>query len=422
LPLSGAGTLGLGGTLSTNIERGPNRTISVGVVGGGIGGLAAAVFLLRAGFDVHVFEQTAALSEVGAGIQVSPNASRLLHRLGMAEELAGMGVRPLAWHQRRWDDGRTLLRTPLADAVVEAFGFPHYQMHRADLLSALARMLPTDRLHVRRRFVALTDHGNRVEAMFEDSGRMDFDLLVGADGIHSDVRTALFGPESPRFTGCVAYRGLVPAERLVDLRLEVTAQVWMGPGRHFVHYFVQEGRLVNFVALIDRDTWTRESWNDRGEVTDVLAAYEGWHPQVRAILGSVDSTFIWALCDRAPLERWSVGRVTLLGDACHPMLPFMAQGSAQAIEDGAALTACLTQEADVPAALHRYEQLRLPRASRIQAMSAANKTRFHLPDGPEQEQRDALMATGSTDWAINAVAWIYAHDASTLDEPSRVGE
>jgi salicylate hydroxylase len=295
-------------------------------------------------------------------------------------------------------------------------------MHRADLLSALARMLPAERLHVGRRFVALTDHGDRVGATFEDGGRIDFDLLVGADGIHSSVRAALLGPESPRFTGCVAYRGLVPAERLADLRLEVASEVWMGPGSHFVHYFVQEGRLVNWVALIERDTWTRESWTDRGEVADALAAYDGWHPQVCAILGSVDSTFIWALFDRAPLERWSVGRVTLLGDACHPMLPFMAQGSAQAIEDGATLTACLTCEADIPTALRRYEQLRLPRASRIQAMSATNKTRFHLPDGPEQEERDALMASGSTDWAIKAVAWIYGHDAGTLAEPSRVAD
>ena len=323
-----------------------------------------------------------------------------------------MGVRPLAWHQRRWDDGRTLLRTPLGDSIVEAFGFPHYQMHRADLLSALARKIPPERLHVGRRWVALVDDGDRVEATFEDGGRMELDLLVGADGIHSSVRAALFGPESPRFTGCVAYRGLVPAERLAHLDLEVTSQVWMGPGSHFVQYFVQGGRLVNFVAIIERDTWTRESWTDRGEVADAVAAFAGWHPQVRAILGSVDSTFIWALFDRPPLPHWSAGRVTLLGDACHAMLPFMAQGAAQAMEDGATLTACLTREADIPTALRRYEEIRLPRASRIQAMSATNKTRFHLPDGPEQQERDALMESGSTDWAVNAVAWIYGHDAS----------
>ena len=249
----------------------------------------------------------------------------------------------------------------------------------------------------------------------------DFDLLVGADGIHSTVRSILFGPASPHFTGCVAYRGLVPAERLRDLDLEVTAQIWMGPGSHFVHYFVQNKRLVNFVAIVDQDTWTRESWTDRGVLADVLAAYEGWHPQVRSILAAVEETFVWALFDRAPLERWSSGRVTLLGDACHPMLPFMAQGAAQAIEDGATLAACLADrgETGVPAALVRYEALRKPRASRLQAMSAANKSRFHLPDGPEQADRDAQMAGGATDFSFDAVAWLYGHDARRI---SSVGE
>ena len=241
--------------------------------------------------------------------------------------------------------------------------------------------------------------------------RAEIDVLVGADGIHSLVRRLLFGPESPRFTGCVAYRGLVPAERLRELELEVSAQVWMGPGAHFVHYFVSGRRLVNFVAITERETWTRESWTDRGEVADALAAFAGWHPQVRAIIGAVDETFVWALFDRTPLQRWSAGRVTLLGDACHAMLPFMAQGAAQAIEDGATLAACLA-DAEPVAALRRYEQLRVPRATRIQAGSTENKTRFHLPDGPAQEERDARMAAGATDWSFKNVAWIYEHDAA----------
>jgi salicylate hydroxylase len=239
---------------------------------------------------------------------------------------------------------------------------------------------------------------------------------VGADGIHSTVQRLLVGEQSPNFTGCIAYRGLIPSERLVELEIPVEAQVWMGPGRHFVHYYVQDRRLLNFVALMEQDTWTRESWTDRGEVADALAAYEGWHPQVRTILDSVDETFVWALFDRAPLDRWSVGRVTLLGDACHPMLPFMAQGSAQAIEDGATLAACLSVTDDVPAALRRYESARLARTARIQACSAHNKVRFHLPDGPEQQERDAEMATRSTDWSIEAVAWIYGHDAGNLED------
>ena len=294
---------------------------TIGVVGGGIGGLTAALSLLRRGFDVHVFEQASALGEVGAGVQISPNASRVLHGLGLAEDLARAGVRPMAWHQRRWDDGRTLLRTPLAEPLEAMFGFPHSQMHRADLLDALVAAIPDERLHVGHRLTRLSDHGDRVETEFENGVRGDFDVLVGADGIHSVVRRIVFGPERPRFTGCIAYRGLVPAERLRELGLEVTAQVWMGPGRHFVHYFVSGQRLVNFVAIVEQDTWTRESWTERGEIADALAAFAGWHPQVRTILGAVDETFTWALFDRVPLERWSAGRVTLLGDACHAMQP-----------------------------------------------------------------------------------------------------
>jgi salicylate hydroxylase len=390
--------------------------ISIGVIGGGIGGLGAALSLLHAGFDVQVYEQAPVLSEVGAGVQVSPNASRILHRLGLADELERTGVKPLAWHHRRWDDGRTLQRTPLGAAMETAFGFPHYQIHRADLLSVLARALPPERIHVGHRLVWLKHRGDRVDAGFANGVRAEVDLLVGADGIHSVVRERLFGPQEPRFTGCVAYRGLIPAHRLRRLDLEVTAQIWAGPRRHFVHYFVRSRRLVNFVAVIEKDSWTRESWTDTADVADALAAFEGWHPQVRAILDAVDDTFIWALFDRTPLPRWSRGRVTLLGDACHAMLPFMAQGAAQAIEDGAALTACLLRAGpDVPEALRRYERLRIPRTSRLQAMSAANKTRFHLPDGPEQRVRDAEMATQTTDFSFAAAAWIYQHDAAAVE-------
>lgn len=391
--------------------------ISVGVIGGGIGGLTAALALLGAGFDVDVFEQASVLAEVGAGIQISPNASRVLHALGLAPALEQRAVRPVAWHQRRWDDGRTLLRTPLADTAEAAFGFPYYHLHRADLLSALADAVTRERVHPGHRLIALQSRRDGVEARFANGVRAEFDVVVGADGIHSVVREILFGPERPRFTGCVAYRGLVPADRLTDLALETTSQVWMGPGRHFVHYFVRAGRLVNFVAIFEQATWTRESWADRGNVEDALAAFDGWHPQVRTILHAVDETFIWALLDRAPLPRWTDGRVALLGDSCHAMLPFLAQGAAQAIEDAATLSACLAAGTDIAGELRRYERLRIPRVSRIHAMSAENKRRFHMPDGPEQHERDAEMSAGATDWSHNAIAWIYGHDATTTSQP-----
>lgn len=389
---------------------------TIAVIGGGIGGLAAAASLVRAGFDVQVYEQATVLGEVGAGINIGPNASRVLHRFGIGQQLATNGIRPQTFDQRRWDDGRYLLRSPLGAAVETTFNAPYYTLHRGDLHRALASAVPAHRVHLAHRFTHLTDHGDRVEAHFENGASVSADALIGADGIHSVVRHALFGPEKPRFTGCVAYRGLVPSDRLTHLGLELTTQIWMGPGRHFVHYFVSARKLVNFVAVTEEDSWLRESWVDRGKVADALAAFAGWHPQVLSIIGSADETYKWALFDRSPLPQWSVGRVTLLGDSCHPMLPFMGQGAAQAIEDAATLKGCLVRLSDdVPAALRLYERLRLPRSARLQGMSEINKTRFHLPDGEAQAQRDAEMASGATDWSWAAIAWLYEHDADVVD-------
>jgi len=391
------------------------RPLRVAIIGGGIGGLAAALSLLRAGFDVQVYEQASSLSEVGAGIQMSPNATRILLRFGLGPALAATGVKPIAGHMRRWADGRTIQRSAMGAEMEAAFGAPYYHFHRADLLAALSQGLPPERLHLRQRFERAIDHGDKVEIAFADGTGASADLLIGADGIHSAVRSLLFGPEHPDFTGCIAYRGLVPAARLAHLDLELTANNWVGPGRHFVHYFVAGGRLLNFVAVIARDSWTKESWTDRGRVEDALAAYDGWHSQVREIIGAVEETFIWALFDRPPLPHWSKGRITLLGDACHAMLPFMAQGAAQSIEDGATLAACLLEgNGDLAAALRRYETLRLPRASRLQAMSRDNKHRFHLPDGPEQAARDAALAQRG-DRSIPVIGWLYGHDAGKLE-------
>ena len=392
--------------------------ISVAIVGGGIGGLSAALSLLRVGIDAHVYEQARVLAEVGAGVQISPNASRILYRAGLAEALASTGVQPLALHQRRWQDGRALLRTPIAQVAEGVVTAPYYQIHRADLLEVLASALPAANLHLGHRLTNLVDQSNQVEVEFANGRRVAVDALVGADGIHSAVRRLVFGPENPHFTGCACYRGLAQADRLAHLELETTAQVWMGPGKHFVHYFVRNRRLVNFVAVVEQDAWTRESWTDRGELADALAAFDGWHPQVRDILAAVDEIFIWALFARKPMAHWSVGRITLLGDACHAMLPFMGQGAAQAIEDGATLAACLEhiEATHIPDALRRYERLRLPRTTRVQSSSEANKERFHLPDGAAQVARDAEMERTSTDWSLDAVTWLYGHDAGILDD------
>ena len=391
------------------------RSLNVAVIGGGIGGLTAAVALRRAGCAVDVYEQAPQLTEVGGGINMGPNATRILRGLGLAEGLDREGVRPAGTHQRRWQDGRTLQRAPLNPLCEQLYGAPHMTLHRADLLAIIASGFPAERIHLGHRLVGVADLGDGAEAWFENGERVRTDVVVGADGIHSAVRTALFGAEEPRFAGCVAYRGLVPVERIADLGLEIGSQSWVGPGAHLVHYFVSRGRLLNFVGWTEHDTWNREDWTDQATIERALAAFDGWHPQIGRIIAAADTCFIWALFDRDPLPRWSVGHTTLLGDACHPMYPFMGQGAAQAIEDGAALAACLLAagNADPAAALKDYERLRLPRVTRLQDMSRANKTRFHMHDGPAQETRDAEWAKAA-DRSPDALRWLYDYDPAQV--------
>jgi salicylate hydroxylase len=378
--------------------------------------------LRQAGLEVQVFEQATVLREVGAGIQISPNATRILHRVGLADALRRVAVQPLATEIRRWDDGRLLARQRLAGVCEEKFGAPYYHLHRADLLEVLAAVLPQGVLHLDHRCVGLVQHTDKVELKFHHGVTADADVVVGADGIHSTVRHLILGPESPRFSGHVAYRGLVPAERLAHLGLELNASVWWGPAHHFVHYFVGEGgRYVNWVAIA-RGEWRIESWTARGEVVDALKEFEGWHPRIASIIGAADTTNRWALYDRDPLPRWTVGRVTLMGDAAHAMLPYMAQGAVQSIEDAAVLAKCFERHnsndgSDVGPALRRYEEIRKPRVSRCHSGSRANGVMYHLPDGEDQRQRDANLSASATA-PLPQNAWLYGHDVEAdFDRP-----
>jgi len=385
--------------------------MQVVIIGAGIGGLAAALTLRRAGIEVRLFEQAPQLREVGAGVQISPNATRILVRLGLAGALERFGVRPAALAVRRWDDGRLIARHPLAGECEREFGAPYYHFYRPELLEVIASALPADLIHLDHRCVGLTQRGDRVEARFHNGALAESDLIVGADGIHSTVRELMLGPEAPRFSGHVAYRGLVPAGRVAHLGLELSGYSWWGPEHHFVHYFVGAGaRYLNFVAVTPGE-WRIESWTAKGEVADALKEFSGWHPQVRAIIGAADSINRWALYDRDPLPHWSVGGVTLMGDAAHAMLPYMAQGAVQAIEDAAVLARCLERVdgRGVVPALGRYEETRRPRATRCQEGSRRNGVIYHLADGEAQHERDSgLAAVPTLPGARNA--WLYGHD------------
>jgi salicylate hydroxylase len=389
--------------------------VDVIVIGAGIGGLTAALALARAGIGVRIFEQAPALREVGAGIQLGPNGTRVLHRLGLEAPLARVAVRPARSELRRWDDGRVLWSQPLGDQIAEHFRAPYYHVYRPDLLTVLATAVPAGVVRLNHRVTGITPCDDAVEVALADGSTARADAVIGADGIHSTVRAAILGPESPRFSGSTAYRGLVPVDRLGQLDLPRYGYAWLGPQRHFVHYYVAGGRLLNFVAICPAGEWRIESWSARGEVADALAEFAGWHPTVRAIIAAADQTHRWALYDREPLPRWSVGRISLLGDAAHAMLPFLAQGACQAIEDAAVLSGCLAQadRRSVPDALVRYEALRKARASRVQQGSFENATLYHLPDGPAQQARDARYAALAGEGPYAARGWLFEYDPDT---------
>jgi salicylate hydroxylase len=379
------------------------------VVGAGIGGLTAALALRRCGIEVQVFEQATELREVGAGVRLSSNATRLLHRLGCEAAMRAAGVRPASSTYLRWDDGRIIAREMLGEEAERRYGAPQYSFHRADLLTLLAAALPADIIHLGHRCVALQQHPGRVELGFDNGARAGAELVIGADGIHSMVRELIFGREAPRFSGFIAYRALIAAERLAAVRIEMELKVWLGPGHHFVQYPISGGRYMNFVAVAPADAWRIESWTATGEVADALREFAGWHPEVRAIIGAAQGVNKTALYDRDPLPAWTTGRVALMGDAAHPMLPLMAMGAVQSIEDAVVLARCLegvVKPDGLAIALKRYQQLRMPRAIRAQQGSRRNTVVYHLPDGEEQRRRDAGFAD-----LIRLRAEFYAYDA-----------
>jgi salicylate hydroxylase len=382
---------------------------SVAIVGAGIAGLAFAAALHRAGIDFDLYEQAERLSEVGAGVQLAPNATRLLHRLGLEDRLRAVATAPTAIEMRRWDDSALLQRTPLGDLCRRRFGAPYYTVHRADLHGSLLSLVPPERVHLATRCVAVAQSANEAQLQLSDGTTFVADLVVGADGIHSVVREQL-AKDRPQYSGQTIYRGLVPAERLPYLLSEPRVQLWFGPDQHCVCYPVSSGRQVSFGATVIAPDWTEESWSARGRVLDLAHAYEDWHPDVTRLIDAAETVGRWALHDRDSIDRLSSGRVAVIGDAAHPMLPFRAQGANQAIEDAVALAHCLAaaDEAGQSTALRRYEGVRLPRTSRIQRESRDSVRTFHLADGDAQRRRDAAARTSSS---LDQHQWLFGYDA-----------
>jgi salicylate hydroxylase len=354
------------------------------IVGTGIGGTAAALALRRLGFrDLILLEQAAAIRTVGAGIQLSANCVRLLRRLGVGETLGCVAVQPTAHVFRDWKTGEVLLHTALGAKAEAAFGETYFHAHRADLLAALLEKLGQDTVRFGRRVAKVTQDQGGVQVFTEQGETYHADILIGADGIHSSVRQALFGADRPRFAGNVAWRALVPAERVAHLDLDKVAEVWMGPNRSLVRYYVSAGRLLNWIGITRAKESEIESWSARGLVADALDLWGDWHPIVRGMIEATpaEGLFRMGLYDRDPLEAWTKGRMAILGDAAHPMLPFHAQGAAQSIEDAWVLAGSIAENpGNPPVALKAFADRRIERATWVQAYSREMEEFVHQAD------------------------------------------
>lgn len=365
---------------------------SIAIVGGGMGGLAAGATLGQLGINVTIYEQAAAFTRIGAGIQMMPNSMKVLRRIGVEDTLLRTSFQPYSHLNREWDTGKITRELPMP---ADLFGAPYLCMHRADLTDALASAIPEGSLRLGKKLASLDQDGRGVTLHFEDGTSATADAVVGADGVHSLVRDIIVGPDEPLHKGRIAYRAVFPSSLLGERDIGPSRTKWWGVDRHIVIYYVTAAKSeIYFVTSVPEPAgWlTKESWSAKGNVEELRAAYEDFHEDVRAVLGACPDCHKWAILEREPLPRWSDGRIALLGDSCHPMTPYMAQGAACAIEDAAVLARCIEHSDgdDFEAAFTLYEAVRKPRTSKIQAISSAN----------------TWMKGGDDD-----TSWLYGYDA-----------
>ena len=387
------------------------------IAGAGIGGLSAALALLRQGIDVDIYEQAPELTEVGAGVQLSPNGTRALHLLGALDPLLALSCETAGKEVRHWQSGDAWKLFDLGAEAVARYGFPYLTVYRPDLLSVLAagvRRAKPDAIRLGARATGFAADGTGVALQFENGRQARGDLLIGADGVHSQIRRALFGVDRPGFSGLVAWRGVVPMAALPAHMARMVGTNWVGPGGHVVHYPLRRGELMNFVGIVERDDWRVESWSAAGDAAECAADFAGWHADVHRLIAAAPSLFKWALLVREPMEQWCRGPVGLLGDACHPTLPMLAQGAVMAIEDGFILARCLARYRDPAPALAHYEAARRARTRDIVLGSAANARRFHnraLAD-PAQA-KDYLDREWSKEAITRRYEWLFTYDVAT---------
>lgn len=368
--------------------------LSIGICGAGIGGLSAAIALRKAGHDVEVYERTAQFNRVGADINLTPNAVFALDQLGVGEYLRASAARPSYRISRDGITGEETSRLPMSAAAEAKYGAPQLTIHRADLLQALQDQLPEARIHLGMGAASVELGENSATIVFENCDRKSFDVVIGADGIHSAVRSALWGEDQPKFTGIVSYRGVFPKEKAAGLPDTDAFTKWWGevPEKQIVTFPLTRGKEIFVFATTPQDGWSEEGWTLPGNIEELRDAYSNFHADARALLEACDEVTRSALHVREPMARWARGRATILGDAAHPMVPFMAQGACMAIEDAVVLARSLSGEGseDIEAGLARYETARKPRTAKIQESSLANEW---------------LKKGSNADWVYGYDAW-----------------